>query len=32
VETKTVENKTVVVIEQAKPEVIYVPSYNPTVV
>jgi len=32
VETKTVESKTVVVIEQAKPEVIYVPSYNPTVV
>jgi hypothetical protein len=32
VETKTVETKTVVVIEQAKPEVIYVPSYNPTVV
>jgi Protein of unknown function (DUF3300) len=32
VETKTVENKTVVVIEQAQPEVIYVPSYNPTVV
>ncbi len=32
VETKTVENKTVVVIEQAKLEVIYVPSYNPTVV
>jgi hypothetical protein len=32
VETKTVETKTVVVIEQAKPEVIYVPTYNPTVV
>jgi len=32
VETKTVENKTVVVIEQAQPQVIYVPSYNPTVV
>jgi hypothetical protein len=32
VETKTVENKTVVVIQQAQPEVIYVPSYNPTVV
>jgi hypothetical protein len=32
VETKVVESKTVVVIEQAKPEVIYVPSYNPTVV
>src|SRR5580698_5807621 len=32
VETKVVENKTVVVIEQAQPQVIYVPSYNPTVV
>jgi hypothetical protein len=32
VETKVVENKTVVVIEQAQPDVIYVPSYNPTVV
>jgi hypothetical protein len=32
VETKVVESKTVVVIEQAKPEVVYVPSYNPTVV
>ena len=32
VETKTVESKTVVVIEQAQPQVIYVPSYNPTVV
>jgi hypothetical protein len=32
VETKTVENKTVVVIEQAQPQVIYVPSYNPVVV
>jgi len=32
VETKTVENKTVVVIEQASPQVVYVPSYNPTVV
>lgn len=32
VETKTIENKTVVVIEQSKPDVIYVPSYNPTVV
>jgi hypothetical protein len=29
VETKTVESKTVVVIEQAQPQVIYVPSYNP---
>jgi hypothetical protein len=32
VETKVVENKSVVVIEQSKPDVIYVPSYNPTVV
>ena len=32
VETKTVESKTVVVIEQASPQVVYVPSYNPTVV
>jgi hypothetical protein len=32
VETKTVESKQVIVIEQAKPEVVYVPSYNPTVV
>jgi Protein of unknown function (DUF3300) len=32
VETRVVESKTVVVIEQASPEVVYVPSYNPTVV
>lgn len=32
VETKVVESKQVIVIEQAKPEVVYVPSYNPTVV
>src|SRR6266403_1973558 len=32
VETKVIESKSVVVIEQAKPEVVYVPSYNPTVV
>lgn len=32
VETKTIENKTVVVIEQSQPDVVYVPSYNPTVV
>jgi hypothetical protein len=32
VETKEVESKTVVVIEQANPEVVYVPSYDPTVV
>jgi Protein of unknown function (DUF3300) len=32
VETKVVENKTVIVVEQASPQVVYVPSYNPTVV
>ena len=32
VETRTVESKTVVVIEPSKPDVIYVPSYDPTVV
>jgi Protein of unknown function (DUF3300) len=32
VETKVVETKTVVVIEQASPEIVYVPSYNPVVV
>jgi len=32
VETKVVENKTVVVVEQANPQVVYVPSYNPVVV
>lgn len=32
VETKVVESKTVIVVEQANPEVIYVPSYNPVVV
>jgi len=32
VETKTVENKSVIVIEQSKPEVVYVPSYDPVVV
>ena len=32
VETQQVESKTFVVIEQADPEVVYVPSYNPTVV
>jgi hypothetical protein len=32
VETKVVESKTVVVVEQANPQVVYVPSYNPTVV
>ena len=32
VETKVVENKSVIVVEQADPQVIYVPAYNPTVV
>jgi Protein of unknown function (DUF3300) len=32
VETKVIEEKTVIIVEQANPEVIYVPSYNPTVV
>ena len=32
VETKVVENKSVVVIQPASTEVVYVPSYNPTVV
>ena len=32
VETKTIESKEVIVIEQANPQVVYVPSYNPTVV
>src|SRR5436190_11687242 len=32
VETETVESKQVIVIEQSNPEVVYVPSYNPTVV
>jgi hypothetical protein len=32
VETKVVESKSVIVIEQSKPDVIYVPSYSPTVV
>src|SRR5438477_2481114 len=32
VETKTVESQNVNVIEQPKPDVVYVPSYNPTVV
>ena len=32
VETKVVESKQVIIIEQASPEVVYVPSYNPTVV
>jgi Protein of unknown function (DUF3300) len=32
VETKVVETKTVVVVQQANPQVVYVPSYNPVVV
>ena len=32
VKTETVESKTVYIIESAKPEVVYVPTYNPTVV
>lgn len=32
VETKVVENKTVIVVEQANPQVVYVPSYDPVVV
>jgi hypothetical protein len=32
VETKVIETKTVIVIEQANPQVVYVPSYNPVVV
>jgi hypothetical protein len=32
VETQTVESKTVIVIEQANPQIVYVPSYNPTYV
>jgi hypothetical protein len=32
VETRVIENESVIVIEQSDPEVVYVPSYNPTVV
>jgi hypothetical protein len=32
VETKVVEEKTVIIVESSDPEVIYVPSYSPTVV
>ncbi len=32
VETEVVEEKTVIVVQPAQPEVIYVPSYSPTVV
>ncbi|MCI0447922.1 DUF3300 domain-containing protein [bacterium] len=32
IETKVVESKEIIVIEQSNPQVVYVPSYNPTVV
>jgi hypothetical protein len=32
VETKVVESKTVIVVEQANPQVVYVPTYSPVVV
>ena len=32
VQTQVIESKEVIVIEQANPQVVYVPSYNPTVV
>jgi hypothetical protein len=32
VETKVVENKQVIVVQPSSPDVVYVPSYNPTVV
>ena len=32
VETKVVENRSVIVVEQSSPEVVYVPSYDPMVV
>ena len=32
VETKVIENKSVIVVEQASPQVVYVPSYDPVVV
>ncbi len=32
VETQVIENKNVIVIQPSSPEVVYVPSYNPTVV
>ena len=31
VETRVIENKSVIVVEQANPQVVYVPSYNPAV-
>jgi len=32
VDTKVIENKSVIVIEQANPQIVYVPSYDPVVV
>src|SRR5579864_3103217 len=32
VETKVVESKTVIVVEQANPQVVYVPTYDPVVI
>src|SRR6516225_8726502 len=32
VETKVIESKTVIVVEQANPQVVYVPTYDPVVV
>jgi len=32
VETKVIEHKSVIVIEQSNPQVVYVPSYDPLVV
>jgi hypothetical protein len=32
VESKVVENKSVIIVEQANPQVVYVPSYDPVVV
>ena len=32
VETKVIENKSVILVEQANPQVVYVPSYDPVVV
>src|SRR5437879_10011274 len=32
VETKVIESKSVIVVEQADPQVVYVPSYDPVVV
>jgi hypothetical protein len=32
VETKVIESKSVIVVEHANPQLVYVPSYNPVVV